>query len=355
MIDIQKLFSRRQFFKIGAFLGLQFPPRCSAAELSLADESKHHTADGFRNYPPLPPNDRLGFSFFMSRIRLALRTPELSPDHFIPEQDALDRFHSLKGRNTLTWLGQSTFLFRIDGKTILTDPFFAEYADPLYVVKRFQPPGITLENLPDIDVLLVSHNHRDHLDEDAVEKLLGKDNIQVFVPLKLKPFFAEKGYPQVNALDWHESVSSDGLKIVSLPTVHNSGRGLTDKDETLWCAWSVLAPSGKYFFTGDTAYSPTIFKKIGTDFGPFAAAIIPIGTYDNRKFGINNHINPEEAVEIGREIKAGTMVGMHWGTLDLSEEPPMEPPERFREAARKAGIPQERIWVMKIGETREFK
>lgn len=127
-----------------------------------------------------------------------------------------------------------------------------------------------------------------------------------------------------------------------------------DKNKSLWCSWAISSSSGQYYFIGDSAYSPTIFKKIGEKFGGFDLAIVTIGAYGNRKYGVNNHTTPEEAVTIGREINAKTLLGIHWGTINLSDEYPWEPPERFEGAAKKSGFSPEDIWVFKIGETRKL-
>lgn len=110
---------------------------------------------------------------------------------------------------------------------------------------------------------------------------------------------------------------------MALPSVHHSGRGMSDKNRTLWCTWAITSQSGQYFFAGDSAYSPTLFKKIGEKLGAFDLAILGIGTYGNRKYGVNNHTTPEEAVIIGKEINAKTLLGIHWGTIDLSDAPPL--------------------------------
>ena len=271
---------------------------------------------------------------------------------YLPEKKAIQHYENLKGQNTITWIGQATFVLKIQNKVILTDPFFDNSVDPFGTVERFVPPGITLENLPSIDMIVISHNHRDHLSENVIDALPNKNRIQVFVPLGMKPFFAEKGYSKIHELDWFESATVGSIRMTSLPAVHYSGRGIWDKNETLWCSWAIESNTGSYFFSGDTAYSPTIFKRIGSEFGPFNLSMMTIGTYGNRKYGINNHANPEEAITMGLEIKTDISVGMHWGTLDLSEEPPWEPPERFRVSAAKAGIQHEKTWIMKIGETR---
>ena len=178
--------------------------------------------------------------------------------------------------------------------------------------------------------------------------LPNKKDIHVFLPLKLKGFFTQRGYRLVHELDWYETRTVYGFQFTALPCIHYSGRGLGDKNETLWSSWAITTPFGKYFFLGDSAYSPTLFKEIATKFDHFDLAMLPIGTYGNRKYGVNNHTTPEEAVTIGKEIKAKALMGIHWGTIDLSDEDPWEPPQRFEEAAQKEGVPQENVWVMKI-------
>ena len=322
-------------------------------ELLKEGKPKHHTTDGFRNYPIVPASPALGIGFYLRRIWSAFNLPDVPENHYLPEEKAINQFHELEGTNTLTWIGQSTFLIRIDGKIILTDPFFSEYAGAFSIgPRRFVKPGIGIKNLPPVDIIIVSHNHYDHLDAESVEVLPNKNNIRVFVPLGLKFFFTKRGYTHVHELDWNESFSLYNIQMTALPSVHYSGRGLTDKNKTLWCSWSISSTSGRYYFVGDTAYSSTIFKAIGKKFTSFDLALITIGTYGNRKYGVNNHTTPEEAIDLGIDIKTNVFVGMHWGTIEQSDEPPWEPPKRFSEAARKAKISEKRIWIMKIGETR---
>ncbi len=195
---------------------------------------------------------------------------------------------------------------------ILTDPFFDEHSDPFGFIQRFQPPGIIAKNLPPIDAIVISHNHRDHLSEKIIKSLPNKERIQVFVPLKLKPFFIEKGYAKIKELDWYESALMGDLKFTALPAVHYSGRSFWDRDKTLWCSWAISSTSKKIYFSGDTAYSPTLFKEIGQRMGPFDLSLLSIGTYGNKKYGVNNHIDPEEAAKIGIEIGTNIFAGMHW-------------------------------------------
>jgi len=321
--------------------------------MASEDRPKHHTVDGFQNLPITPTPPALGIGFYLRRVWSSFSLPDVPKEHYLTETEAIKQFEALAGNNTLTWIGQSTFLIRLEGKMILTDPFFSEYAGPYSMgPKRFVAPGISAENLPLIDVILISHNHYDHLDEALIEALPNKSDIQVFVPLGLKEFFTERGYSRIYELDWYESDFVNTLQITALPGVHYSGRGLSDKNKTLWCSWSIDSPAGRYFFLGDSAYSPVLFKEIGRYATTFDLAMLPIGTYGNRKYGVNNHTTPEEAISIGLDVNANNLLGMHWGTIEMSDEPPWEPPKRFRAAAQKADIPPERAWIMKIGETR---
>lgn len=328
---------------------------CSSHEEIWAEgRPKHHTTEGFRNYPVVPEPRSAGFAFYVRRVWGSFFRPDVPADHFLPEKDAIAQYKQLGGRDSLTWIGHATFLITLNGKRILTDPFLTETASPfrMFGPRRFVPPGIGLENLPAIDIIVVSHNHLDHLDEETVESLPGKENIRVFVPLGLKSFFLERGYRNVTELDWYESHTYGDIRFTALPTVHFSRRGLFDGNKTLWCSWSLSTATGKYYFSGDTADSPSIFRETGQHDGPYDLAMIPIAAYKIVKEEHSAHIAPEQAVKIGGEIGADTMVAMHWGTIELSDEPHWEPPVRFTKAAREAGMSDDQIWVMKIGETR---
>lgn len=319
------------------------------------EKPEHHTTEGFRNYPVVEAPANLGLKFYWNRFIASFKTPEIPKGHMLPEKDAIALYKELQNENTVTWIGQSTLLMKINGTTILTDPYFSKYASPFIMgPSRFVNPGISAENLPPIDIIIVSHNHYDHLDTNFIESIVDKDTIHVFVPLKLGSFFSDRGFKNVYELDWYGSKRIGDIRFMALPSVHYSGRGMDDKNQTLWCSWAISSPSGQYYFIGDSAYSPTLFKEIGEKFGTFDLAMLGIGTYGNRKYGVNNHTTPEEAVAIGKEINAKTLLGIHWGTIDLSDEPPWEPPKRFHAAARKSGYLAEETWTMKIGETRRL-
>ena len=314
----------------------------------------HHTTTGFCNYPSVPAASSKGALFYLRRIWGSAFHPEVPSNHRLSEKEAITLMNKLKGKNSLTWLGQSTFLFRINGITLLTDPFLTNRASPFSFVggvTRYVPAGIQIKNLPPIDIVLVSHNHYDHLDRRTIDALPNKEKIHIGVPLGLKKFFLESGYKKIYELDWEESATIGDIQIISLPAVHDSRRGLGDKDKTLWCSWAILSSFGKYYFAGDTGYS-SVFQNICKQYKSFNLAILPIGAYEPRELMWMSHVNPEEAIQIGMDINANVLVAGHWGTIEMADEPPWEPPKRFRKAAESVGIEKDRIWIMKIGGSR---
>ncbi len=314
----------------------------------------HHTDEGFRNMPYVETASSKGAVFVLRRIWGSAFHPSVPLDHQVPENLAVSEFEKLSGNNTITWLGHSAFLLRIDDKNILTDPFLTNRASPFSFVggiTRYVPSGITINNLPEIDMIIISHNHYDHLDRHTICALPDKEDIKVFIPLGLKSVFSDCGYKKIYELDWWMDVNIGELNIVALPAVHDSGRGLMDKDETLWSSWAVITGDKKYYFGGDTGYSP-VFREIGKKYGVFDLAVVPIGAYEPRELMWMSHVTPEEAIQIGVDINAKTLVGGHWGTIELSDEDHWEPPARFRSAGESAGMNTNNIWLMKIGETK---
>ena len=355
-IDNKNRWTRRQFMKLTTLTTLQAVIGCSPKESSIEGKPLHHTTVGFRNYPPAPEPETPGFSFLFRRVREGFSDPpEVPINHVINEALALSKLNHLSKSEAVTWIGHSTYLMRLGNKNILFDPFFSDVASPLPIgPTRFVPPGISLAKLPPVDVIIISHNHYDHLDSKTIDKMPGKEQIHVFVPLGLKSFFAKRGYQNIWELDWHQSVTMDGLKITALPAVHFSSRGLGDQNKTLWCSWAVCSESKSCFFAGDTAYSQPIFKEIGKRFRSFDVAIVPIGAYKPINVMKPVHTNPEEAILVANDVKADLIIPSHWGTIVLTDESPWEPPERYRAFAIKNGISDERACIMKIGETRAF-
>jgi L-ascorbate metabolism protein UlaG (beta-lactamase superfamily) len=254
---------------------------------------------------------------------------------------------------SITWLGHAAFLIRVGGKTLLTDPYLSEYASPLGAMgpQRFVPPGLAVGDLPPIDVLIVSHNHYDHLDLATVESLPGKERIVVLVPLGLGDVFRERGYVDVRELDWHQSVEFDGITVTALPAIHFSRRGYSDINRTLWMGTMIDSGRSRIYFSGDTGYGP-VFARLGAKYGPFDLALVPIGAYLPESIMSPVHTTPEEAVALGLDLRAQVLLAHHWGTVVLSDEPPFEPPGGFLAAGHLRGLADDRLWLLRIGETR---
>lgn len=317
---------------------------------------EHHLPNGlFRNPPGSPQRDvdMRTMLRFLGRMARNSRARVIVPDdHIVPERRAIAALRILNGADSLTWLGHASFLIRLAGKTILTDPYLSDYAGLGRLgPKRFVKSGIAVQNLPPIDVLLISHNHYDHLDEVTLRHLPYKDKIQVVTPLRLGEFFLRRGFQRVVELDWRQEFEMDGVTITALPVVHWSRRNTRDTNRTLWAGFSIRGAGQHLYFGGDSAYGK-IFRQIGEQYGPFDTAMLGIGGYSPVEIMHASHATPEEAVRIGRDIGARRLVGMHWGTVQLTEEPPFEPPQRFLAAGRAGGYADEDLWVMKIGETR---
>jgi N-acyl-phosphatidylethanolamine-hydrolysing phospholipase D len=278
----------------------------------------------------------------------------------VPEGEVLAGLNAA-GPESLTWLGHASFLIRTGGLTILTDPFLSDYASPFAGLgpKRYVPPGLHFDELPEIDAVVISHNHYDHLDDRSIREisLKGRGTAAAVVPRGLRGFFERRGFSDIRELEWGEgtllrkSSSSSSISLSCLPCIHFSGRTPFDRNATLWCSWSIVAPALKVFFAGDTGYG-SVFAETGARHGPFDLALVPIGAYEPASIMRPVHCDPEEAVSLGRDVRAATLVAMHWGTIVLTDEPPFEPPERFRAAASRAGFSDGRAWVMRIGETR---
>jgi len=241
------------------------------------------------------------------------------------------------------------------GKNILTDPQFSGRASPVQWAgpKRVVPPGIDLGDLPHIDIVIISHDHYDSLDTDTVRKLYsraGGDKTMFFVPLGLREWFQKLGINNVIEMDWWDEQELDGLRIIATPMQHWGKRSPFSRNEHLWASWVIIADDFRFYFGGDTGYSPH-FKETGEKFGPFDLAALPIGAYEPRWFMRNHHINPEEAAQAHTDLRSKKAVAMHWGTFMLTDEPLDEPPVRLKKAMEERGIPEKEFLVLQHGET----
>jgi N-acyl-phosphatidylethanolamine-hydrolysing phospholipase D len=260
-----------------------------------------------------------------------------------------------------TWIGHSTVLLQIGGLNVLTDPVFCQRASPVqwFGPRRVTDPALALSALPPLDVVLISHNHYDHLDKAAVRQLAALNSSTTWVvPLGLAACIRRWGVRDVIELDWWQRTEVSGLAITATPTRHFSGRGLHDRNRTLWCGFALSIGGWRGFFAGDTAYHGE-YSDVGARCGPFDFVMVPIGAYEPRWFMRAVHVDPEEAVRIYQDVvsaQAGSalplMLAIHWGTFRLTHEPMDEPPRRAAARWDKVGLDAERLWIARCGETR---
>jgi N-acyl-phosphatidylethanolamine-hydrolysing phospholipase D len=305
---------------------------------------------------PLPSASPLvTFPFFLRRAAAMIAGRDGLPQA-VPNDGAFLRENAGHSIPTVTWIGHATLLVQMDHVTFLTDPIWSERASPVDFAgpKRFQAPGVALDDLPPLDFVLVSHNHYDHLDVDTLGELARRDpRTRFIVPLENGHTLRDAGVREVVELDWGQSVSVAGVEVTCLPTQHWSGRGPFDARIALWGSYAVVGPERRFYFAGDSGYFDG-FVRVGESLGPFDLAALPIGAYLPSEMMQRHHMNPEEAVRAGLDLRAQHLVPMHYGTFDLSDEPPDEPPRRFRAAARDAAFAPEQVLVLGVGETREF-
>jgi N-acyl-phosphatidylethanolamine-hydrolysing phospholipase D len=297
------------------------------------------------------PRDLPGFPtmlpFFLRKAWTSL-VPRAGAAHQVP----FDRT-ALRHNPGITWIGHSTMLVRMDGVTFLTDPIFSDRASPVPFAgpKRLVPPGVPLSELPRIDFVLISHDHYDHADAASIAALAAR-GARFIVPLGLGPLVRENGGMAVE-LDWWEDTSVGNVVVHCVPAQHFCARSLTDGNRRLWAGWVVEGPTRRFYHAGDTGYFDG-FAEIGRRLGPIDLAAIPIGAYAPAAIMHSVHLNPEEAVQAALDLHARRVVAMHFGTFDLTDEPPDEPPRRFHAAATQLGLDPEHAWTLNIGETRSW-
>ncbi|KAL2918342.1 hypothetical protein HK105_202269 [Polyrhizophydium stewartii] len=251
---------------------------------------------------------------------------------------------------TVTWIGQSTCFVQMDGFNILTDPIFSsrtvgEWFGP----KRIRPSPCQLDELPKIDLVLVSHNHYDHLDIAVVRKLA--NSVTWVVPLGMGTWFKSVGVTTVVELDWwQEHRFSDTLVITGAPIQHWSGRHFFDVNLSLWASFVVRGPTASFFHCGDTGYCQA-FAEVGRRLGPITFASLPIGSYEPREYMRHQHMDPEEACMVHRDIRAAFSLGVHWGTFMMSDEHYLDPPKHLEEGRIKLGLPAGSVFTSLLGKT----
>lgn len=262
----------------------------------------------------------------------------------------LDLIHGSSDRPLLTWIGHASFLGSLGGARFLIDPVFSSHAGVLY--PRRTPPGVRFDDLPEIDVVLVTHNHFDHLDAAAIRSLTR--DVPVVVPLGLGPWIRRQRRSHVVELGWWESVELAGLSITLVPACHWSRRGIFDTNRSLWGGFVIEGGDDALYHAGDTAWFDG-FGEIRRWFPDLLAAMLPVGSYEPAWFMEHYHLNPEQAGRAYLELGARYFVPMHWGVFQLTDEPLVEPAERTLVWWRQHGPADGRqLVMMALGETAEL-
>jgi L-ascorbate metabolism protein UlaG (beta-lactamase superfamily) len=260
------------------------------------------------------------------------------------------------GKAVFTFINHATYLIQVDGLNILTDPIWSERASPFSFIgpKRARPPGVAFDDLPKIDVVLISHNHYDHLDVDTLKKLNARDHPLVITGLGNGLLLAKKGITNCAELDWwQERQVSEKLSVVGVPAQHFSGRGLFDRDKTLWTGHVIKSSAGNFFFAGDTGFGPH-FQAIRERLSPIKVALIPIGAFIPEWFMGHVHLSPQGAVDAAVMLGAEKSFGIHFGTFRLADDGENEPIEKLHEALSKLPTPPD-FTTLDFGESWEFK
>ena len=337
----------------------------SLAQSDLASKA-HHTPTGFKNNYAQAVNK--SFGDFLRWQWESWGLDKTANSHTPSVQADLALLKSPLSPS-VTWIGHATALVQADGLNVLVDPVFSERASPvqLFGPKRAQPPGVAMVDLPAIDVVLISHNHYDHLDRISVAQLdekakaAGKTTL-FLVPLGLKVWFNGIGIDSVVELDWWQHHDIKGVEFHLTPVQHWSARSINDRSATLWGGWAVLGADFHWYYAGDTGYSRD-FADTAKQFAPrqtealgggFDLALVPVGSYEPRWFMSQQHVNPMESVRIHQDVGAKRSIGVHWGTFSLTDEPLDQPPRDLAIARQVLDVKATDFGILAIGESRQF-
>ncbi|RYG60255.1 MAG: hydrolase [Alphaproteobacteria bacterium] len=305
---------------------------------------------------PKPTATRWDFQkFFWNNMLFVDKSPAVPTGHVMDVAEAATQWQTTPG-DKIQWLGHSAFRYQISGTTILSDPLLTSRASPFQWAgpQRYVPSPLKPQDAV-ADLILITHNHYDHLDIETLKNLPNKDTVQVLAPLGVGPVIRETGIRNVQELDWHQSATVNGLQITLIPAVHFSARWLNDRNQTLWGGYNIKS-TGKnplnIYLSGDTTTHPTVFKQIGEKYGPFTHGLVSIGAYEPQSIMKGSHTTPEEAAQVGTDTKSNILIPHHWGTLVLTPEPAFEAMPRFKAAVTKQGYTPQQLWQLQVGETR---
>jgi len=351
--------------RIGLALALGVLAGCAATNPDDDPRQAHHRPDGFVNrYGPAGGKPLAEFLRWQrERARDGLpKAPSAAVDGYagfpvVRPDLALLHANRRGPQTTVTWIGHATLFVQIGGRNLLFDPVFSERASPVSFAgpARRVPLPVRLDELPPIDLVLISHNHYDHLDAPTIARLLAQPGgaPRFVAPLGVDRWLRRAGAGRVDRFDWWDRMHIDGLEVHLTPAQHWSTRTPWDRNATLWGGWVVRTPQFSFWFSGDTGYSPD-FLDIGRRFGGFDLAAIPVGAYEPRLFMKDQHVNPREAVQVMLDVGAHEAIGVHWGTFELTDEPLDAPLVELPRALDALGVARDRFLLFRHGQTRVY-
>ncbi|MDB5085120.1 MAG: hypothetical protein JWN30_2006 [Bacilli bacterium] len=274
------------------------------------------------------------------------RNKEKDMSYCVPqaEQVELEFLHTNRSKTSITWIGHSTFLIQLAGFTIVTDPV---WANRMGLDKRLTAPGIRLSDLPDIDLVLISHGHYDHLNFSTLRKLPGRP--LHLVPQGLGRLFLKKGFYDVEEFAWWQYKSVGGLQMTFVPAQHWTKRTLWDTNTSHWGGWVLTSRQETIYFAGDTGYFAG-FQEIGNQFN-IDYALMPIGAYEPEWFMSMQHVSPEQAVQAYLDTKARLFIPMHYGTFRLADDTPKDALERLTAEWKRLKLKEEDLKILHLGQT----
>lgn len=313
--------SNKQFFIRQDFVE-QIPKNIHLESLSNY-KTNHHNGNKFRNEEGKP--------FIISKNKIV--SAKLWSRYVCAKYDCknpLSTFNPVKyfdDNNSIRvfWIGHSTCLIKIENLFIITDPVFANNAFPPipFFLKRVTPPPCKIEELPKISIILLSHDHYDHMDMDSLKKIKEKNpNVLVFAPLRFNELLTPLGFNLIE-FDWRQSLEMNDIRFVCLPARHGSARGIFDQTRRLWCSWLLIKDGIKIYFPGDSAIGPH-FKEINNTFGDIDLAMMPIGPQEPSDTMKAVHMDPKDAYEMSLDLGAKKVFPIHYGTFPLGLEPKID-------------------------------
>ncbi|MBU8898938.1 hypothetical protein DRW03_25525 [Corallococcus sp. H22C18031201] len=329
-------------------LGLALLSGCFAGTVHHGPVTDHFDGSRFHNLGDAPSPNPVALALAALKERRGPWQPytEFSPGLKPPTRVG-------PGALRVTFINHATVLLQADGLNVLTDPIYSERPSPVSWLgpKRRRPPGIRFEDLPPIDVVVVSHNHYDHLDLPTLRRLEAAHHPRFIVGLGNKALLEAEGFAHVEELDWWQtSAVGSGFTVTCVPARHRSNRGLTDGRGTLWAGYVLSTSGGPVLFAGDTGFGPH-FEDISARFGPMRLAVLPIGAFRPRMLH-SVHMGPEDALRAHHALHAQVSVAMHYGTFALALDGQDEARHLlWRLAARDPERPE--FWTLGFGEGRD--